>query len=193
MNQFSYVVDANGLVINQLRGWLNKIEEYVELYYEGRIENTRSTEFGDCIVKVRYIIQRAISEPLLFRGVQDSQGRLQAGAIMIEDSGNIYQYEESCNYLYLDALTNSPWNILSLKQPETIKGAATSILEEMIRENRFPNYRGVIKTQSITRARRFYTEIGFAENPDGSGEMVLTEEAANRFLETQQLKRLRLD
>ncbi|GAB1540911.1 hypothetical protein NUACC21_35800 [Scytonema sp. NUACC21] len=42
-------------------------------------------------------------------------------------------------------------------------------------------------------AKPFYLEVGFVENPDGSSEMVLTESAAQEFIENQQLRRQGLD
>ena len=115
------------------------------------------------------------------RGVRDIQGRLQAGAIVLEDGGYLYQSEEYRDYLYLDTLSNAPWNVIK-NQLETVPGAATSLIEEIVKESIQLDYHGIVKTLAIKRAKLFYTKVGFIENPDGSGEMVLNEQAASRFL-----------
>ncbi|MUG94192.1 hypothetical protein F7734_18085 [Scytonema sp. UIC 10036] len=156
MNLFSYVKNADSLVIRELTTWIEKIQEYVDLFYSGNFEVTRNTKFGDGIAKVREIRQRAIVEPLVFRGVRDINGILQAGAIITEEIGNIYQYEEGYGYLYLGTITNAPWNLIEIPQPEGRKGAATSLMEEIVRESIELEYNGIIKTQSLVRAKPFY-------------------------------------
>jgi len=193
MNLFIYVKNADGLVIQELTTWIQKIQEYVDLFYDGSFEITRNTKFGDGIAKAIEIRQRAIVEPLVFRGVRDINGRLQAGAIITEERGSIYQYEEGCAYLYLDTITNAPWNLIQTPQPETLKGAATSLIEGIVQESLELKYNGIVKTQSLMRAKPFYLEVGFVENPDGSSEMVLSESAAQEFIENQRLRRQQLD
>ncbi|MBW4507842.1 MAG: hypothetical protein KME64_15200 [Scytonematopsis contorta HA4267-MV1] len=188
MSIFTYIVHADTRIIRQLAEWERKIKEYVNLFYEGKRQRTQGTEFGDCITKTVYLTQRIYEEPLLFRGVSDNNGILQAGATIEEDAGYIYLYESFSQYFYLDAICNAPWNVIG-NQPETIKGSATSLVEEIVKESIEMGYNGVIKTSSIPRAKAFYTRIGFQENSDGSGEMVLTEEASEDFLRRQRLFR----
>jgi len=88
--------------------------------------------------------------------------------------------------LLVDALANAPWNVLG-SQPETIKGAATSLIEESVNESKDFGFEGRLKLFPVRRSRQFYTEIGFAET-DG-GEMELTLEAALAFLEKQERRR----
>jgi len=155
------------------------------LFYEGEINRTQGTQFGDCIAKIGYLAQRTIAEPQNFRGVRDVQGRLQAGAIVLGDGGYLYQSAEYREYLYLDTLSNAPWNVIK-NQPETVTGAATCLVEEIVKESIQLEYDGIVKTLAIKRAKPFYTRVGFIENPDISGEMVLNEQAASRFLLEQQ-------
>lgn len=155
------------------------------MFYEGEINRTQGTQFGDCIAKIGYLAQRTIAEPQNFRGVRDVQGRLQAGAIVLGDGGYLYQSAEYREYLYLDTLSNAPWNVIK-NQPETVTGAATCLVEEIVKESIQLEYDGIVKTLAIKRAKPFYTRVGFIENPDISGEMVLNEQAASRFLLEQQ-------
>lgn len=150
MNEFSFVRRADAEVLQDIDNWIERIEIYLRDFFNGDRERVRGTQFGDCISKVVYLSDRAVAEPSIFRGVRDVQGRLQAGAIVEPDS----------DYLYLDALTNAPWNVLT-NQPETIKGAATSLMEELVNESFELGYMGRIKLYPLQRSKQFYTDIGF--------------------------------
>lgn len=134
--------------------------------------------FGDNISKTAYITERIVMEPDTFRGVRDVFRRLQAGAIV----------EEENDCLYIDAFSSAPWNVLK-NQPETLKGAGTSLMEELVRESIDLRFEGRLKLLAISRARSFYIKIGFTENEEGLGELELTPEAAERFLEQQRRRR----
>ncbi|MBE9018605.1 hypothetical protein C7Y66_14550 [Chroococcidiopsis sp. CCALA 051] len=174
MNKFTLVNRADATVQRDIDGWSDKIKSYVRELFENDIERPLGTEFGDCIVKVIYISDRAVAEPEIFRGVRDELGRLQAGAIV----------EPYFDYLDVDALTNAPWNVLK-NQPETLKGAATSLMEELIKESFELGFSGRIRLYPLQRAKQFYADIGFVESDEGDWE--LTEDAALRFLEEQRL------
>lgn len=178
MNKFSLVKGADAEVLLEIQGWTNKIGDYVRDFFENDISRTRATGFGDCISKIVYFSERAVTEPDTFRGVRDVQGRLQAGAIV----------EPYFDYFEIDAFTNAPWNVLK-NQPETIKGAATSLMEELVNESKALGMSGRIKLLAIERARSFYTKIGFIESEDGSGELELTPTAAEEFLQRQRNRR----
>ncbi len=145
MNEFSLVNRADAEVQRDIDGWLDKIREYLRDFFENDIERTLGTEFGDCISKVIYLADRAVADPDTFRGVRDVQGRLQAGAIVAP----------YFNYLDVDAFTNAPWNVLK-NQPETIKGAATSLMAELVNESFELGMMGRIKLIAIERAKSFY-------------------------------------
>ncbi len=111
-------------------------------------------------------------EPDIFRGVRDLQNRLQAGAIL----------EEDIDFLFLDAIASAPWNVLG-NQPETIKGAGTTLMEELVKESKNLGFEGRVRLYPLQRSQQFYTDIGFVETSEGDWE--LTPEAAERFLEEQ--------
>lgn len=90
--------------------------------------------------------------------------------------------------MYIDAFATAPWNILE-NQPETIKGAGTSLMEELVNESKDLGFEGRLKLFTIERARSFYTKIGFTEGEDGLGGLELTPKAAERFLERQKRRR----
>ena len=178
MNEFSLVKGADAEVLGEIEGWIDKIENYLRDFFDGELERVRGTEFGDCISKVNYLFESSVAEPGTFRGVRDMRGRLQAGAIV----------EPYFDYFEIDAFTNAPWNVLK-SQPETLKGAATSLMEELVNESFELGMSGRIKLVAIERALSFYTKIGFTESEDGLGELELTPAAAERFLERQRSHR----
>lgn len=173
MNKFSLVKGANAEVLREFQGWTYKIEDYLRDFFDANIERVRSTRFGDNIAKITYITERVTMEPDIFRGVrEDLQNRLQAGAIV----------EEDIDFLFLDALASAPWNVLG-NQPETLKGAGTTLMEELVKESKVLGFKGRIRLYPIQRSAQFYTNIGFVETSEGDWE--LTPEAAERFLEEQ--------
>lgn len=84
----------------------------------------------------------------------------------------------------IETLTNSPWNTIGYVQPQTRKGAATSLVEELVRESQRRQFGGILKAITIPGARQFYRDVCFVET-DASGEMILTVEAAEEFLSRQ--------
>lgn len=65
---------------------------------------------------------------------------------------------------------------------ETVKGAGTWLMSEIIEEVIDTEIEGIIKILAIDRAKDFYSNIGFEENPDYEREMVLTREASQSFI-----------
>ena len=88
----------------------------------------------------------------------------------------------------IESLTNSPWNTIEYPQLEKRKGAATSLIEGIVRESQALAFSGIVKLFAIPSAREFYQEIGFIDT-DGSGEMILIANAASMFLLEQQQNR----
>ncbi len=62
------------------------------------------------------------------------------------------------------------------------------MIEEIVKESQSKQFGGVVKLFAIPRAKYRYNEIGFIET-DGSGEMLLTRELAERFLTSQVYRR----
>lgn len=193
-NRFTYIIGADRETVNEIIGWVTKSIEYINQFFGGNIDRAKGTKFGDCIAKVEYltdlITDNQNNYTSSFRGVRDINGRLQAGAIISEENDVIYFYAEEREYLYLDTFTTPPWNCLEgMTFPETVKGAATWLIADIINETIDTDIEGVIKTIAIDRARDFYQSIGFEENPDFPREMILTREAALRFLQDQLRRR----
>lgn len=55
-------------------------------------------------------------------------------------------------------------------------------MSEIIEEVIDTEIEGIIKILAIDRAKDFYSNIGFEENPDYEREMVLTREASQSFI-----------
>lgn len=173
MNVFTPVKFGTASVREEIAGWNNKVREYLRDFFGGDIQCVQGTEVSDNIAKIAVLLEKVLTEPENFRGVRDVQSRLQAGAIV----------EEEFDYLSIETFTNAPWNVLG-NQPETIKGAATSLMEELVNESKDLGFEGRIKLYSTPRAKKFYINIGFAET-DVPREMELTPEAAEDFIEEQ--------
>jgi len=197
-NRFTYVIGANDEIEDELISWVTLAEEYINQYFEGDRSRINKKIFGDCVSKVETIAELFIYDDNYlsdFRGVRDIDSRLQAGAIISEQIGELYPYTKERKYLSIDPFTTPPWNCLKLEGiefPEKKKGAATWLMAEIIQETIDSEIEGVTKVLAIDRARNFYLDIGFEENPEYSRELILTREAALSFLENQLNRRKNL-
>ncbi|MEC4886972.1 MAG: hypothetical protein SAL70_37525 [Scytonema sp. PMC 1070.18] len=183
MNTFSYIIGATVELQQGLIIWIRKIEEYLNLYYQGDKENAKNTTFFNCMAKVEVLDELLISRHDDFRGVKDAQGILQSACII--EVAQIDIDDQSYTGLAIESLTNAPWNTIAHPQPETRSGGATSLIEELVRESQCLQFNGIVKAITIPSARPFYRKIGFIET-NGSGEMILTPDAAQEFLTRQQ-------
>ncbi|MBD2778959.1 hypothetical protein [Iningainema tapete] len=186
MNEFRYIVGATKELQQGLIMWQRKIKDYVNIYYQGNEENARNTTFYNCISKVRELDNDLLERGEDFRGVIDDQGLLAAACIIQETEVEIDGQSLSC--LEIEKLTNSPWNTITYPQPEKKKGAATSLIEGIVRESQNLDFGGIVKVIAIQAAKKFYQEIEFIET-NGSGEMILTSNAASMFILDQEQKR----
>lgn len=195
-NQFTYVIGANDEIEDELISWVTLAQEYINQYFEGDRNRINRTVFGDCVSKIEALAELFVyGDNYLsdFRGVRDIDGKLQAGAIISEQIGELYPYIQERKYLSIDPFTTPPWNCLELEGvefSEKKKGAATWLMAEIIQETIDTEIEGVTKVLAIDRARKFYLDIGFEENPEYFRELVLTKEVARSFLE-EQLERRR--
>ena len=178
MNLFRYIIGANYEIRVQMENWRNKSIEYINSIYKGDITQVQGTIFGNCISKIVYLAEMATTDAENFRGVIDINGQLQAGAIVEDYSG----------YLSIDTLVNAPWNVVK-NQPETVRGAATSLVEEIVRESITLGYNGIVKALSLPQAKVFYRKIGFHENENFENEMELTPRLAQEFLAQQLIRK----
>ncbi|MEL7243111.1 MAG: GNAT family N-acetyltransferase [Cyanobacteria bacterium J06573_2] len=190
-NRFTYVIGADDEIEDELISWINLAEEYINQYFEGDRSRINKTIFGDCVSKIEVLAELFIYDDNYlsdFRGVRDIGGRLQAGAVISEQIGELYPYTKERKYLSIDPFTTPPWNCLKLEGiefSEKKKGAATWLMAEIIQETIDTEIEGVTKVLAIDRARNFYLDMGFEENPEYSRELILTREAAIIFLEEQ--------
>lgn len=179
MNEFRYIIGATREVRQGLVIWADKIREYIDSYYGGNEENARGTEFYRAILKTRVIIDSLLEKEDGFRSVFDDQNLL-ASICIIQDT-SIFIDDELVDCLEIESLTNSPWNTIESLQLERRKGAATSLVEGIIRESRASGLSDIFKLMTIPDAKIFYQKIGFEET-NGSGEMILNSNAASMFL-----------
>ncbi|MBD2777751.1 hypothetical protein [Iningainema tapete] len=183
-NKFDYVNYANNVVAANLLYWQDKIQDYLIEFYGGNRNNALGTKFGDCANICLDLLELSGDDPTKFRGVVNND-MLQAGAIIEYRIGEIYLYEGRQQHVLLDIVCAAPWNCLPRSVPETCRGAAEWLIADIIQEmTSAPNrVSGIFKVAAIPRSIEFYKRIGFEENPDGSREMILTEERALQFLE----------
>lgn len=186
MNEFRYIVGATIQIKAGFAIWISKIEEYLNLYYQGEERNALGTEFFKCISKTREIENNLFERDDDFRCVIDDLNLLAAVCLIQETT--IFVDGERLDCLEIESLTNSPWNTIDYPQVEKRKGAATSLIEGIVRESQASAFSGIVKLMTIPSAREFYQEIGFIDT-DGSGEMILTANAASMFLLTQEQNR----
>ena len=172
MNEFDFVKGADAEVWQDIANWEDKADDYVEEFFNNEMERVYGTQFGDNLALIAEIAENATTAPETFRGVRDKEGKLQAGAIVHKDY----------DYLEVDFMATAPGNIL-LQQRSSLKGAGTTLMEELVKESRDLGCGGRLKLYAIPRAKQFYTNIGFVETDEGDWE--LTPEAAQRFLEEQ--------
>lgn len=182
MNIFTYTTDVTTEFEVALVLWYEKCQDYLRLYYAGNRENVRNTSFWSCISKIEFLIEN----PENYRGVQDNQKLMQAIATIEVQEIDIEEIRMTG--LAIESFVNAPWNVIEQVQPERRRGSATSLIEEIIKESQACGFGGIVKAITIPRARPFYTRIGFVET-NGSGEMILTREAAAQFLLEQQQRR----
>lgn len=191
MNVFRYLVGQSVDFALNLDEWASVAEEYIYLYFNGNRENVRNTSFGDCISKIQFLSNLltdleqgfAIGD---FRGVADESGILQAIAA-IKDV-ELYNEGQVFSAIAIESICNAPWNVIDQSQAKTCRGAATTLIEEIVKESESKQFGGVVKLFTIPRAKARYAKIGFVDT-DGSGEMLLTEASSREFLNGQQQRR----
>ncbi len=186
MNDFKYIVGATVEVKQGLAIWADKIIEYIHTYYQGDKKNASGTKFYRCISKLEEISNNIFEKEDFIRSVVDDQNLL-ASICIIQRSQIVLEN----NFTYcveIESLTNSPWNTIKYLQVEKRKGSATSLIEGIIRETRKQRLSDIIKLFAVPDEKKFYQNIGFEET-NGSGEMVLTSNAASMFLLDQEQRR----
>jgi GNAT superfamily N-acetyltransferase len=176
VNEFDFIKGADALVQQDIANWEEKIANYVSEFFDNEVERVYGTQFGDSIAIIADIAENATTEPETFRGVRDRSGRLQAAAIVHQQS----------DYLEVDFIATAPWNLVP-DRSESIKGAGTALMEELVKESLDLGNGGRLKLYAIPRARQFYERIGLEETESGDWE--LSPQAAERFLERLERRR----
>ncbi len=179
MNEFSYVIGVTRQVREGLIFWDEKVKEYVDTYYQGDEQNARETRFYRGITKARIIIDSLFEKEESFRSVFDNQNLLASVGIIEETS--IFLEDELVDCIEIESIVNSPWNLIDHLVPEKRKGAATAIIEGIIKENRDKRLSPILKLFAVPGEKNFYTDLGFEET-NGSGEMILSENQASMLL-----------
>lgn len=183
INEFRYVVGVQEEIELGLELWSSKIEEYINVYYQGDVENAKNTNFYGCVSKTREFNSYLLSRQDDYRSVIDEQGLLACTCIIQEtdiylDNGEVLQGLE------IEHLSNAPWNVIDYPQPETRKGAAISLVEELVKESQSRGFSGILKAVAVPLTYEFYVKIGFVD--DGNRWMTLKEDAAEEFLIDQE-------
>ncbi|MBV6627601.1 MAG: GNAT family N-acetyltransferase [Rivularia sp. (in: Bacteria)] len=186
MNKFKYVVGVTGEVRRGLILWARKAKQYTDTYYQGDEENAKGTKFYQSILKSRQIVDSLLEKEEGFRSVIDDQGLLASVCIIQETSILIDEQLTDC--IEIESLTNSPWNTIDYPLPEKRRGAATSLIESIIKESQESGLSNIFKLIAIPSAKEFYQKIGFNET-NGSGEMILDSIAASMLLLDLEQKR----
>lgn len=187
MNEFSYIVGVTREVREGLALWDEKAREYVDTYYQGREESARGTRFYRGVIKTRRITNSLLEiEEEKIRSVFDDQNLL-ACIALIQDT-SIFVEEELTDCIEIESIVNSPWNLIKYPVPEKRKGAATAIVEGIIKENGEKGLRRILKLFAVPEEKIFYSDLGFIET-NGSGEMILSESGAAMLLNDLDQKR----
>ena len=187
MNEFSFVTGITREIRDGLLFWDEKAREYVDTYYQGNEESAKGTRFYRGFIKTRTIINSLIEiEEEKVRSVFDNQNLL-ASLALIQDT-SIFVEEELVDCIEIESIVNSPWNLIKYPVPEKRKGAATAIVEGIIKENRGKRLSRILKLFAVPEEKIFYSNLGFTET-NGSGEMILSEEGASMLLSDLDQKR----
>lgn len=173
---FHFVKSADAQVRRDIVYWENKVNNYVEEIFNNDIERVYGTQFGDNLSIIIELAENVTTEPESFRGVRDQVGRLQAAAIVHQVNG----------YLEVDFMATAPWNILQ-NQSESVRGAGTALMEELVKESSGLGFGGRLKLYTIPRARQFYEKIGLEQTEEGDWE--LAPSAAQKFLRRRKRSR----
>ncbi|MEM7589955.1 MAG: GNAT family N-acetyltransferase [Cyanobacteria bacterium P01_A01_bin.83] len=186
MNEFRYIIGTNTSVRLGLVFWAEKIREYTDIYYQGDKENARGTDFYRCISKLEQISDNILEKEDFVRSVIDDQNLLASISIIARTEILIEDEFTAC--IEIENISNSPWNTIEFPLFEKRKGAATSLVEGIIVESRSLGLSDILKLFAVPEAQEFYQDLGFEET-NGSGEMILSSDAASRLLLNLEQKR----
>ena len=154
MNEFKYIVGVTDEIQEGLNFWLTKARGYLNAYYQGNRENAKKTKFYRCMSKIDKFSEAIFEKSELIRGVVDDQNLL-ASICIIEETTILYE-DNYVDCLEIESLTNSPWNTIKYPQYEKRKGAATSLIEGIIKEARSKGISEILKLFAVPEEKDFY-------------------------------------
>lgn len=73
INDFRYVIGVQEEIQLGLQLWQSKIREYVNLYYEGNVENAKNTIFYGCVSKTIELNENLLDRKNDYRSVIDDK------------------------------------------------------------------------------------------------------------------------
>lgn len=158
-SESSRVERAGDREIQELREW-DKEFDLPQFKNTGVFSKER-----DSLSYAGAIIQQAPSKPENFRGVRDSKGRLQAGALITEKP----------DHLLVNYLATAPHNLVS-DHPDRVKGSGLMMIASLIEESIATGKRGKLVLDGISgTGSRFYELVGFDKG-------TLSSESAQKLL-----------
>ena len=141
-----YVKGATSKDIDDLDSWQKMFDEHPVF-----TEAFSSSKEADSKRYAGAVIYIAKENPELFRGLRDTQGQLQAGAIV----------KKADDALFVHYLGTAPHNLIK-KHPDKVSGSGVFMMEKLVRESMDNGYDGALRLggQSGTSSE-FYRKVGF--------------------------------
>ncbi len=141
-----YVKGATSKDIDDLDSWQKMFDEHPVF-----TEAFSSSKEADSKRYAGAVIYIAKENPELFRGLRDTQGQLQAGAIV----------KKADDALFVHYLGTAPHNLIK-KHPDKVSGSGVFMMEKLVRESMDKGYDGALRLggQSGTSSE-FYRKVGF--------------------------------
>jgi hypothetical protein len=152
VSELIFLKNASADILSALDLWSDRAEAYLSEVFNNEREQIYQTEFGDNLAIIADITENVRTDPNSFRGLQDLKGLLQVSAIVAR----------GIDCLEIELMATAPWNILK-NQPETLKGAGTRLIIELVNESIQLGFAGKLQLYAIPRARQFYQNLGFEQ------------------------------
>jgi hypothetical protein len=171
---FSVVNRAGYAVLRDLEEWSQVAAELVNQAQTLPADSPLRIRIQSNAALISMISDDVLFEPDSFRGVRDTDGNLQAAAV-VTDRGD---------HLYLDYLATAPWNLMR-NSPRSVREAATALVVELVKESMRNGYFGRIIADAVSGSSSFYERIGFVRTGFSSAavpQMELIPQAASSLL-----------
>lgn len=175
--EFSIVNDTE--VREKISQWTDSFEQIEkQLNNNKNIDDIKLERLNAATTAVGALIDLQSEKDVVFGGVVDRNGKLQAA----------YAYSETSGGYYVDYLASAPWNSLS-DHPDKKAGAGTSAIEGLVKDAISKNKKGEIELTALPDAVPFYEKVGFIVTYDSEfPDMKLNEKNAKKFISQQDKK-----